>query len=104
MSWSNNGILHLNHRGLEPPPPGRAEASTEPLIDSSTSLVGPVLVTETWGLSDDMLRDHPARPAPTPSSPSLSKELWNAVVVARATHTALPFHGARHASSPLLAQ
>jgi 3-hydroxyisobutyrate dehydrogenase-like beta-hydroxyacid dehydrogenase len=92
MKLVNNVMLHLNHLvALEAlrlaAAEGIAEADAIEVVNASS---GRSWVTETWGLIDDMLRDHP-QAGTDAIFPLMSKELWNAVVVARGTHTALPF-------------
>jgi 3-hydroxyisobutyrate dehydrogenase len=66
---------------------GIAEADAVEVVNASS---GRSWVTETWGLIDDMLRDHP-QAGTDAIFPLMSKELWNAVVVGRGRGTALPF-------------
>lgn len=92
MKLVNNVMLHLNHLvALEAvrlaAAQGIAEADAIEVVNASS---GRSWVTETWGLIDAMLRDHP-QAGTDGIFPLMSKELWNAVVVARPTQTALPF-------------
>jgi 3-hydroxyisobutyrate dehydrogenase-like beta-hydroxyacid dehydrogenase len=92
MKLVNNVMLHLNHLvALEAlrlaAAEGIAEADAVEVVNASS---GRSWVTETWGLIDDMLRDHP-QAGTDAIFPLMSKELWNAVVVGRSRDTALPF-------------
>jgi 3-hydroxyisobutyrate dehydrogenase len=92
MKLVNNVMLHLNHLvALEAlrlaAAEGIAEADAIEVVNASS---GRSWVTETWGLIDDMLRDHP-QAGTDAIFPLMSKELWNAVVVGRNRGTALPF-------------
>jgi 3-hydroxyisobutyrate dehydrogenase len=92
MKLVNNIMLHLNHLvALEAlrlaTAGGIAEADAVEVVNASS---GRSWVTETWGLIDDMLRDHP-QAATDAIVPLMSKELWNAVVVGRERGLALPF-------------
>jgi 3-hydroxyisobutyrate dehydrogenase len=92
MKLVNNVMLHLNHLvALEAlrlaAAEGIAEADAVEVVNASS---GRSWVTETWGLIDDMLRDHP-QAGTDAIFPLMSKELWNAVVVGRGRGTALPF-------------
>lgn len=92
MKLVNNVMLHLNHLvALEAlrlaAAEGIAEADAIEVVNASS---GRSWVTETWGLIDDMLRDHP-QAGTNGIFPLMSKELWNAVVVGRGGGTALPF-------------
>lgn len=88
---ANNIMLHMNHLvALEAIRFARSEGIDEAvLLDVVNVGSGRSWVTETWGLIDDMLRDHPQ--AGTPGIYDMMvKEMWNAVVMARATRTSLP--------------
>jgi 3-hydroxyisobutyrate dehydrogenase len=92
MKLVNNIMLHLNHLvALEAlrlaTAGGIAEADAVEVVNASS---GRSWVTETWGLIDDMLRDHP-QAGTDAIVPLMSKELWNAVVVGRGLGIALPF-------------
>ncbi len=92
MKLVNNVMLHLNHLvALEAlrlaVAEGIAEADAVDVVNASS---GRSWVTETWGLVDDMLRDHP-QAGTDAIFPLMSKELWNAVVVGRGRGIALPF-------------
>jgi 3-hydroxyisobutyrate dehydrogenase len=92
MKLVNNVMLHLNHLvALEAlrlaAAEGIAEADAVEVVNASS---GRSWVTETWGLIDDMLRDHP-QAGTDAIVPLMSKELWNAVVVGRERGLALPF-------------
>lgn len=92
MKLVNNVMLHLNHLvALEAlrlaAAEGIAEADAVEVVNASS---GRSWVTETWGLIDDMLRDHP-QAGTDAIVPLMSKELWNAVVVGRGLGIGLPF-------------
>ena len=92
MKLVNNVMLHLNHLvALEAlrlaAAEGIAEADAVAVVNASS---GRSWVTETWGLIDDMLRDHP-QAGTDAIFPLMSKELWNAVVVGRSLGIGLPF-------------
>jgi 3-hydroxyisobutyrate dehydrogenase-like beta-hydroxyacid dehydrogenase len=92
MKLVNNVMLHLNHLvALEAlrlaAAEGIAEADAVEVVNASS---GRSWVTETWGLIDDMLRDHP-QAGTDAIFPLMSKELWNAAVVGRSLGIGLPF-------------
>jgi len=94
MKIANNLMLHLNHFvALEALRFARSQGITEKaLIEVVNTSSGRSWVTETWGLIDDMFRDHP-RAGSTGIYDMMTKEMWNAVLLARATGTWLPFAG-----------
>jgi 3-hydroxyisobutyrate dehydrogenase-like beta-hydroxyacid dehydrogenase len=88
---ANNIMLHMNHLiSLEALRFARSQGIDEHvLIDVVNVSTGRSWVTETWGLLDEMMVDHPQ--AGTPDIyPLMSKELWNAVALSRETMVALP--------------
>jgi 3-hydroxyisobutyrate dehydrogenase len=88
---ANNIMLHMNHLiSLEALRFARSQGIDEQvLIDVVNVSTGRSWVTETWGLLDEMMVDHPQ--AGTPDIyPLMSKELWNAVALSRETMVALP--------------
>ncbi len=91
LKIANNVLLHMNHlvaveaarfvRGH-----GIAESA---LIEAANVSSGRSWVTETWGLIDDMLFDHPL--AGTDGIYSImSKEMWHAVEISRSALVPLP--------------
>ncbi len=91
MKIANNLILHMNHLvTLEAVRFARAQGIAEDkLIEVVNASSGRSWVTETWGLIDDMFRDHPQ--AGTPGIYGMMvKEMWNAVLLSRGTPALLP--------------
>jgi 3-hydroxyisobutyrate dehydrogenase len=91
MKIANNIMLHMNHLvALEALRFARSQGIDEAiLLEVVNSGSGRSWVTETWGLIDDMFRDHPQ--AGTPGIyEMMTKEMWNAVVLSRASRTSLP--------------
>jgi 3-hydroxyisobutyrate dehydrogenase len=91
LKIANNMLLHMNHLvALETLRFARSQQIDERvLIDVANVSTGRSWVTETWGLIDQMMVDHPQ--AGTPSIyPLMSKELWNAVVISRQCSISLP--------------
>ncbi len=87
----NNVMLHMNHLvALEAVRFARSQGIDEAtLIDATNISTGRSWVTETWGLIDTMIDDHPL--AGTDAIyPLMSKELWHAVELGRAAMTPLP--------------
>lgn len=94
MKIANNLILHMNHLvALEAVRFARAQGiAEEKLIEVVNASSGRSWVTETWGLIDDMFRDHPQ--AGTPGIYGMmTKEMWNAVTLSHGTGTWLPLTG-----------
>jgi 3-hydroxyisobutyrate dehydrogenase-like beta-hydroxyacid dehydrogenase len=88
---ANNIMLHMNHLiSLEALRFARSQGIEERvLIEVANASTGRSWVTETWGLLDQMMIDHPQ--AGTASIyPLMSKELWNSVLISRETMVALP--------------
>jgi 3-hydroxyisobutyrate dehydrogenase len=88
---ANNIMLHMNHLiSLEALRFARSQGIDERvLIEVANASTGRSWVTETWGILDQMMIDHPQ--AGTPGIyPMMSKELWNSVVISRETMVALP--------------
>jgi 3-hydroxyisobutyrate dehydrogenase len=84
-------MLHMNHLvALEAVRFARSQGIDEATLISATNIsTGRSWVTETWGLIDTMVDDHPL--AGTDAIyPLMSKELWHAVELGRATMTPLP--------------
>lgn len=91
MKIANNLILHMNHLvAIEAVRFAKAQGiAEETLIEVVNTSSGRSWVTETWGLIDDMFRDHPQ--AGTPGIYDMMvKEMWNAVLLSKGTDTALP--------------
>jgi len=87
----NNVMLHMNHLvALEAVRFARSQGIDEATLIGATNISsGRSWVTETWGLIDTMIADHPL--AGTDAIyPLMSKELWHAVELGRASMTALP--------------
>jgi 3-hydroxyisobutyrate dehydrogenase len=91
MKIANNLMLHMNHLvALEAVRFARSQGIDEAaLIEVVNSGTGRSWVTETWGLIDDMFRNHPQ--AGTPGIYGMmAKEMSNAVQLSRVTETWLP--------------
>jgi 3-hydroxyisobutyrate dehydrogenase len=91
MKIANNLMLHMNHLvALEALRFARSQGITEEaLIEVVNTGSGRSWVTETWGLIDDMFRDHP-QAGTTGIYDMMVKEMWNAVLLAKGTHSWLP--------------
>jgi 3-hydroxyisobutyrate dehydrogenase len=87
----NNVMLHMNHLvALEAVRFARSQGIDEATLISATNIsTGRSWVTETWGLVDAMVDDHPLA-GTNAIYPLMSKELWHAVELGRATMTPLP--------------
>jgi 3-hydroxyisobutyrate dehydrogenase len=94
MKIANNLMLHMNHLvALEAVRFARSQGISErALIEVVNTGTGRSWVTETWGLIDDMFRDHP-QAGTTGIYDMMLKEMWNAVLLARSTGTWLPLTG-----------
>jgi 3-hydroxyisobutyrate dehydrogenase len=91
LKIANNVMLHMNHLvALEAVRFARSQGVDEAtLIATANASSGRSWVTETWGLVDAMMIDHPL--AGTDAIyPLMSKELWHSVELGRQTQTALP--------------
>jgi 3-hydroxyisobutyrate dehydrogenase len=95
LKLTNNVMMHMNHLiALEAVRFAQAQG-----VDEQAALVvvnactGRSWVTETWGLIDDMLFDHPQAGTDGLFS-MMSKDMWEAVVAARETLTAMPLTAA----------
>lgn len=91
MKIANNLMLHMNHLiALEAVRFARSQGIDEAaLIEVVNSGTGRSWVTETWGLIDDMFRNHPQ--AGTPGIYGMMvKEMSNAVQLSRSTGAELP--------------
>lgn len=86
LKIANNVMLHMNHLvAVEAARFARTQGISEAaLIAAANVSSGRSWVTETWGLLDDMLSDHPM--AGTEGIyPVMSKEMWHAVELSRAS-------------------
>jgi 3-hydroxyisobutyrate dehydrogenase len=94
MKIANNIMLHMNHLvALEALRFARSQGIDEQvLIDIVNSSTGRSWVTETWGLIDQMLIDHPQAGSPGVHDMFL-KEMWNAVELSRTQRVSLPLTG-----------
>jgi 3-hydroxyisobutyrate dehydrogenase len=91
LKIANNVMLHMNHLvALEAVRFARSEGIDEDVLIRTTNVsTGRSWVTETWGLIDAMLTDHPL--AGTDAIyPLMSKEMWHAVELGRRSATSLP--------------
>jgi 3-hydroxyisobutyrate dehydrogenase len=91
LKIANNVMLHMNHLvAVEAARFARAHGISESaLIEAVNVSSGRSWVTETWGLIDDMLSDHPL--AGTDGIyPIMSKEMWHAVDISRAPLVPMP--------------
>jgi 3-hydroxyisobutyrate dehydrogenase len=91
LKIANNVMLHMNHLvAVEAARFAREHGVAESaLIAAANVSTGRSWVTETWGLLDDMLTDHPM--AGTEGIyPIMSKEMWHAVELSRGSLTPMP--------------
>lgn len=91
LKIANNVMLHMNHLvAVEAARFARAHGIAESaLIEAANVSSGRSWVTETWGLLDDMLFDHPL--AGTEGIyPIMSKEMWHAVEISRRSLVPMP--------------
>jgi 3-hydroxyisobutyrate dehydrogenase len=88
MKLTNNVMLHMNHLVvLEALRFAKAQGLTEESVLEAVNISsGRSWVTETWGLIDDMLIDHP-QAGTSAIYAMMSKDLWQSVAVARADLT-----------------
>ena len=94
MKIANNIMLHMNHLvALEALRFAVSQGIEEKtLIEVVNTGSGRSWVTETWGLIDEMFHNHPQ--AGTPGIyEMMTKEMWNAVLLSKATQTSLPLTG-----------
>ena len=84
LKIANNVMLHMNHLvAVEAARFARAHGIEESaLIEAANVSSGRSWVTETWGLIDDMLLDHPLRGTEGIYA-IMSKEMWHAVEISR---------------------
>ena len=94
MKIANNVMLHMNHLvALEALRFARSQGiAEESLIEVVNTGSGRSWVTETWGLIDEMFRDHP-QAGTTGIYDMMVKEMWNAVLLSKGTDTWLPLTG-----------
>lgn len=86
LKIANNVMLHMNHLvAVEAARFARAHGIEESaLMEAANLSTGRSWVTETWGLLDDMLFDHPLRGTQGVYE-IMSKEMWHAVQISRAS-------------------
>lgn len=91
LKIANNVMLHMNHLvALEAVRFARSQGVDEAtLIDTVNISSGRSWVTETWGLLDSMITDHPLA-GTSAIYPLMSKELWHSVELGRQSMIALP--------------
>jgi 3-hydroxyisobutyrate dehydrogenase len=92
MKIANNVMLHMNHLiALEALRFARSQGIEESaLIAVANASTGRSWVTETWGLIDQMMMDHPQAGTPAMYG-MMSKELWNAVLISHDVPVPVPF-------------
>lgn len=91
LKIANNVMLHMNHLvAVEAARFAREHGIAESALMAAANVsTGRSWVTETWGLLDDMLADHPL--AGTEGIfPIMSKEMWHAVELSRGSLTPMP--------------
>lgn len=94
MKIANNMVLHMNHLvALEAVRFAQSQGIDEDrFIEVVNASSGRSWVTETWGLIDGMLRDHPQ--AGTDGIYAMMvKEMWNAALISRGGSCTLPLTG-----------
>lgn len=86
LKIANNVMLHMNHLvAVEAARFARAHGIEESvLIEAANVSSGRSWVTETWGLIDDMLFDHPLHGTEGIYA-IMSKEMWHAVEISRSS-------------------
>jgi 3-hydroxyisobutyrate dehydrogenase len=91
MKITNNVVLHMNHLILlEALRFGRTQGLAETaVLEAVNASSGRSWVTETWGVIDAMLDDHPQAGTPLLHA-MMSKEMWQAVRISRETLTEMP--------------
>ncbi len=94
MKIANNLMLHMNHLvALEAVRFARSQGiSEQALIEIVNTSTGRSWVTETWGLIDDMFRNHP-QAGTEGIYDMMIKEMWNAVLLSRTSGAWLPLTG-----------
>jgi 3-hydroxyisobutyrate dehydrogenase len=92
MKIANNVMLHMNHLiALEALRFARSQGIDEKsLISVVNASTGRSWVTETWGLIDQMMMDHP-QAGTSAMYGMMSKELWNAVLLSHDAPVPVPF-------------
>jgi 3-hydroxyisobutyrate dehydrogenase len=91
MKIANNVMLHMNHLiVLEALRFARSQGLDEAaVIEVANASTGNSWVTQTWGILDDMMEDHP-QAGTDGIYTMMSKEMWNAVRLARTSMVAMP--------------
>jgi 3-hydroxyisobutyrate dehydrogenase len=91
MKIANNVMLHMNHLiVLEALRFARSQGLDEAaVIEVANASTGNSWVTQTWGILDDMMEDHP-QAGTDGIYTMMSKEMWNAVRLARTAMVAMP--------------
>jgi 3-hydroxyisobutyrate dehydrogenase len=91
MKIANNVMLHMNHLiVLEALRFARSQGLDESaVIEVANASTGNSWVTQTWGILDDMMEDHP-QAGTDGIYTMMSKEMWNAVRLARTSMVAMP--------------
>jgi len=91
MKLTNNVMMHMNHLiALEALRFARSQGIREQAVLEVVGVsTGRSWVTETWGLLDDMLRDHP-QAGTEDLYAMMSKDMWQSIVTARESLTAMP--------------
>jgi 3-hydroxyisobutyrate dehydrogenase len=91
LKIANNVLLHMNHLvAVEAARFAREHGVSESaLIEAANVSSGRSWVTQTWGLIDDMLFDHPLAGSDGIFS-IMSKEMWHAVEISRASLLPMP--------------
>ena len=91
MKIANNVMLHMNHLiALEALRFARSQGLDEDsVIKVANVSTGSSWVTQTWGIMDDMMVDHP-QAGTDGIYTMMSKEMWNAVRLARAAMVPMP--------------
>jgi 3-hydroxyisobutyrate dehydrogenase len=84
-------MLHMNHLiVLEALRFARSQGLDEAaVIEVANASTGNSWVTQTWGILDDMMEDHP-QAGTDGIYTMMSKEMWNAVRLARTSMVAMP--------------
>lgn len=91
MKIANNVMLHMNHLiVLEALRFARSQGLDEAaVIEVANVSTGSSWVTQTWGIMDDMMVDHP-QAGTDGIYTMMSKEMWNAVRLSRSSMVPMP--------------
>jgi 3-hydroxyisobutyrate dehydrogenase len=91
VKLANNVMLHMNHLvALEAVRFARSQGIEEKALLAAVGVsTGRSWVTDTWGLIDDMMIDHP-QAGTDEIYATMSKDMWQAVVMSRQGATAMP--------------